>query len=255
MTTDSRYHSLYMDDLQISYRHSDWKVVQRKLQESINIVEKFAQKNGFQFSTSKTSMLHFTVSDFWILMLPSRSYIGGGIDSLVKCSIDVLLVENLKPFFWANFSTIFMLSWSFLSSRLPCRSGRIIVDFSAFATESKGVDILRGLQKQQVLTRSTILGTSYTGDKVINLWVPIINMFGKKRNHDISDRNFDQFCAYVEDFCTINPVCFEWILPNKIDFYELKSDFLQSLKLFSLKKRLRVNKTYQSLVLIELNFC
>ena len=52
--------SLYMGDLQISYRHPDWKVLQRKLQDSINVVEKFAQNNGFKFSTSKTSMLHFT---------------------------------------------------------------------------------------------------------------------------------------------------------------------------------------------------
>ena len=49
-----------MDDLQISYNHSDWKVVQTKLQESINIVEKFAQKNGFKFFASITSMLHLT---------------------------------------------------------------------------------------------------------------------------------------------------------------------------------------------------
>ena len=51
---------LYMDDLKISYRHPDWKVVQKKLQERINIVENFAQKNGFKLSISKTSMLHFT---------------------------------------------------------------------------------------------------------------------------------------------------------------------------------------------------
>ena len=34
--------SLHMDDLQISYRHQNVKVVERKLQDSINIVEKFA---------------------------------------------------------------------------------------------------------------------------------------------------------------------------------------------------------------------
>ena len=49
-----------MDDLQISYRHPNWRIVVRTLQDSINIVKKFAQKNDFKFSTSKTSMLHFT---------------------------------------------------------------------------------------------------------------------------------------------------------------------------------------------------
>ena len=34
--------SLYMYDLQISYRHANWKVVEIKLQDSVNIVEKFA---------------------------------------------------------------------------------------------------------------------------------------------------------------------------------------------------------------------
>ena len=52
--------SLYMDDLQMSCCHPDWKVVQTKLQDSINFVEKFVQMSGFKFSTSKTSMLHFT---------------------------------------------------------------------------------------------------------------------------------------------------------------------------------------------------
>ena len=51
---------LYIDDLQISYRHQNLKVVERNLEDSINIVEKFAQKDGFEFSTSKIFMLHFT---------------------------------------------------------------------------------------------------------------------------------------------------------------------------------------------------
>ena len=49
-----------MGDRQISYRYQNLKGVVRKLQDSINMVEKFAQKNGVKFSTSETSMLHFT---------------------------------------------------------------------------------------------------------------------------------------------------------------------------------------------------
>ena len=61
MPNDNRFQiSLYMDDPQISHRHPNSKVVKRKLHDSINTVEKFAQKNGFKFSTCKTSMLHFT---------------------------------------------------------------------------------------------------------------------------------------------------------------------------------------------------
>ena len=60
MPKDNIYQiSLYMKDLQISYRYPNWRVVERKLQDSINIFEKFAQKNGSKFSTRKTSMLRF----------------------------------------------------------------------------------------------------------------------------------------------------------------------------------------------------
>ena len=49
-----------MDELQKSYRHHDRRTVEKKHQESIDIVEKFTQKNGFKLFTSKTSILHFT---------------------------------------------------------------------------------------------------------------------------------------------------------------------------------------------------
>ena len=56
---DNRFQiSLDMDDLQRSYSHPGWKVVQQMLQDSINIFKKFFQKNGLKFSASKRSMLH-----------------------------------------------------------------------------------------------------------------------------------------------------------------------------------------------------
>ena len=51
--------SLYMEDLQISYCRPNWKIVERKPQDSINIVEKFVYKYGFMVSISKTSTLNF----------------------------------------------------------------------------------------------------------------------------------------------------------------------------------------------------
>ena len=50
-------------------------------------------------------------------MLPSRSYIEGGINNLVKCINYVLLIENLNPFFRAKISTNFIMSWRFFSTR------------------------------------------------------------------------------------------------------------------------------------------
>ena len=49
MPNDNRLQILvYVDDLLASLRHQNLRVVERKLQDSINIVEIFAQKNGFK---------------------------------------------------------------------------------------------------------------------------------------------------------------------------------------------------------------
>ena len=51
LPNDNRFQkSLYIDDLLISYWHSNWRIVKRMLQDSIAIVENFAQKNGYKFS-------------------------------------------------------------------------------------------------------------------------------------------------------------------------------------------------------------
>ena len=56
-SSDNRFQtSHYMDYLQISYRHRDLRIVERSLKNSINVVEKIAQKNSFKFSTSKPSI-------------------------------------------------------------------------------------------------------------------------------------------------------------------------------------------------------
>ena len=47
-----------MHDLQIFYRHPDPKTVEIEMQKSKNLVEIFTQKNGFNFSKNKTSMIH-----------------------------------------------------------------------------------------------------------------------------------------------------------------------------------------------------
>ena len=54
LPNDKRFQiSPYTDDLQTSYRHPDWRIVEMMLQDSIDFVEKFAQKNGFKFSNSQ----------------------------------------------------------------------------------------------------------------------------------------------------------------------------------------------------------
>ena len=52
--------SLYVDDFQLSYRHSDHRVVQARLQSAVTAVQQWSQLNGFQFSTTKTKAIQFS---------------------------------------------------------------------------------------------------------------------------------------------------------------------------------------------------
>ena len=52
--------SLYVDDLQIGYRHSDLRVLKKELQRCLNRISDWTQRNGFKFSTTKTKAMHFT---------------------------------------------------------------------------------------------------------------------------------------------------------------------------------------------------
>jgi ribonuclease HI len=59
---DDNFHaSLYVDDLQIGYHHSDLNRIETKLQTCINNVEMWATNNGFKFSVSKTKVVHFNI--------------------------------------------------------------------------------------------------------------------------------------------------------------------------------------------------
>ena len=52
-------HTLFVDDLSISFAGSRMSTVERKLQLTLNAIIKWADMNGFKFSTSKTVVVHF----------------------------------------------------------------------------------------------------------------------------------------------------------------------------------------------------
>ena len=52
--------SLYVDDLQIGYRHCNITEVGKEMQHCLTKVYKWAQSNGLIFSETKTKMMHFT---------------------------------------------------------------------------------------------------------------------------------------------------------------------------------------------------
>ena len=58
--SDPNFHvSLYVDDLQIGYHHTDINIIQEKMQNCLDNVHKWATKQGFTFSPSKSKAVHF----------------------------------------------------------------------------------------------------------------------------------------------------------------------------------------------------
>ena len=52
-------HTLFVDDLSLSYSGAKMNLVERKLQLAVNRIVRWADLNGFKFSTSKTVIVHF----------------------------------------------------------------------------------------------------------------------------------------------------------------------------------------------------
>ena len=52
--------SLFVDDLQIGYRHPDLNIIKATLQRELNNLHSWTRKNGFKFSNSKTQVVHYT---------------------------------------------------------------------------------------------------------------------------------------------------------------------------------------------------
>jgi hypothetical protein len=51
--------SLFVDDLQISYSHSDLNIIKQKMQTCLNNITQWSNKNGYKFSIAKTNAIHF----------------------------------------------------------------------------------------------------------------------------------------------------------------------------------------------------
>ena len=59
---DRHFHySLYVDDLQTGYHHTDTNVIQRALQQCINQICSWSSDNGFKFSPRKCKAMHFNI--------------------------------------------------------------------------------------------------------------------------------------------------------------------------------------------------
>jgi len=52
--------SLFVDDLQIGFRHVDLNVIKNTIQIALDKLHTWTRRNGFKFSSSKTKVVHFT---------------------------------------------------------------------------------------------------------------------------------------------------------------------------------------------------
>ena len=51
--------SLYVDDLQVGFHHADLDVIENEMQQCLNNLNTWSQRNGFKFSPTKTRVVHF----------------------------------------------------------------------------------------------------------------------------------------------------------------------------------------------------
>ena len=83
--------SLYVDDFQVSFRHSDLEEAQREMQQFLRQLEDWATYNGFKFSTTKIKALLFTAAQNFHFKQPM--YINNSIipyaDTIKISRIDV----------------------------------------------------------------------------------------------------------------------------------------------------------------------
>jgi len=69
--------SLFVDDLQLSCRGHDLNIIGGELQQRLNSIHEWANKNGFKFSISKTKIMHFHYNPG--LHLPPQLRLGDAI--------------------------------------------------------------------------------------------------------------------------------------------------------------------------------
>ena len=98
--------SLFVDDLQVSYRHPDLQEVGNVLQRTLNNLHTWTIKNGFRFSSLKTKVVHFNKRDRTIALpqlklnnrtlnySPSAKFLGLDFDSKLTWSPYLTRLKN-----------------------------------------------------------------------------------------------------------------------------------------------------------------
>ena len=101
--------SLYVDDFLICYRGKNMNIIERQLQLCLNKIEKWAMKNGFKFSSSKTVGIHFCnkrglhpdpelkLYNSHIKIVPEAIFLGFLFDSKLTFLTHIKMLRNKSP--------------------------------------------------------------------------------------------------------------------------------------------------------------
>ena len=153
--------SLFMDDLQVSYRSPDMQNVVENLQNCINNLQKSADENGFKFSTSKTAILNFdtkrnltapvtlTLNNSQIPEVDNIKFLGMTWDSKLnwklhlnklkmRCNQGLNIMRSVSSNHWgADQRTLMMIYRTLIRSK---------IDYGCFVYDSAAKQDLRALE-------------------------------------------------------------------------------------------------------------
>ena len=104
--------SLFVDDLQIGFRHPDLNTIKNTLQTVLNKLNAWTLTNGFKFSSSKTQVVHF--SKLRGIHLPPTLKLGG----------ETLQYSNCAKFLGLHFDS--KLSWNIHINKLKHDSQKLL---------------------------------------------------------------------------------------------------------------------------------
>ena len=214
---DGFHPSLFMDDLQVWFRHHDLRVIESKLQACLNSVALWATENGYRFSPTKTSVMHFTVHPglhlrtnltiynkkieeytesfkFWGLIRDGKLTFKKHLSELkAKCQKPLALLRYITSLRWGTYQKLMKMIYNTqVRSRLDygcivymSASGTNLMLISSIRTEA--LRIITGAFKTTPISALRVMGFELTLEL---------------RREQLALQYFYKICSYLD-----NPAC------------------------------------------------
>ena len=143
LPNDSGMHtSLYVDDFQMGYSGTDINLIQRRLQQYINTIEKWTEDNGFSFSLDKTKAVLFS-QQAGIQLRPDLLLYGQKIK-----------YEESVKFLGLIFDS--KLTWRAHITSVKAKCSRAVGVLKSIATQEWGGDMATMVHLYRVMVRSVL---------------------------------------------------------------------------------------------------